>query len=197
MKLLGSVNSPFVRKVRIFAMETGLGDRIDLVATDTADPALGLVNPLGKIPALVLDDGEALYDSAVIVQYLDHLAGDRMIPAPGPARWRVLRLEALADGIADAAVACVMEKRRPAATRSADALAWQKAKIMRGVDRLETEVAHFAGLDAGMIATGATLGYLDFRHPDLGWRTDRPKIARWFEDFAARPSMAATAPPPA
>jgi len=124
-----------------------------------------------------------------------------MIPPPGPARWRVLRLEALADGIADAAVACVMEKRRPAATRSADALAWQKAKIARGVDRLETEVAHFPangeGLDAGTIATGATLGYLDFRHPDLGWRAERPKLSRWFEGFAARPSMLSTTPPPA
>jgi glutathione S-transferase len=197
MKLLGSVTSPFVRKVRVVAEELGLGDRIALVPTDTSDPALGVVNPLGKIPALILDDGEALYDSAVIVAYIDHLGGNRMIPAAGPERWRVLRLEALADGIADAAVAAVMEKRRPAASRSADFLALQRGKIVRGLDRLEIEVSRFEGLDAGTIATGATLGYLDFRHPDLDWRAGRPKLAAWFEAFARRPSMAGSAPPPA
>jgi glutathione S-transferase len=197
MKLLGSVTSPFARKVRVVAEELGLGDRVTLVPTDTSDPALGVVNPLGKIPALILEDGEALYDSAVIVAYLDHLAGNRMIPATGPERWRVLRLEALADGIADAAVAAVMEKRRPAASRSADFLTLQRGKIVRGLDRLETEVARFDGLDAGMVATGVTLGYLDFRHPDLNWRTGRPRLAAWFDTFAQRPSMAGSAPPPA
>ena len=197
LKLLGSITSPFVRKVRVVAMELGLGDRLELVPTETSDPALGLINPLGKVPALLLADGTALYDSAVIVEYLDHLGGGTLLPVAGPARWPVLVLQALADGMADAAVYCVMEKRRPPAARSADALALQRGKMLRGLDRLEADVASLDALNAGTIAAAVTLGYFDFRHPDLGWRAERPKLARWYESQTSRPAMLATAPPEA
>lgn len=197
MQLRGSPTSPFVRKVRVLALEAGVGERVPMAATDTADPGLAELNPLAKVPTLVLDDGGVLYDSRVIAEYVDAtLAGGRFFPPTGPARWTALRRQALGDGIADAAVAIVFERRRPvAAERSEAAMAHQMAKVTRGLAALEREAADLAGIDIGTIAIGCALGYLDLRHADLGWRDGHPALARWFAGFAARPAMAATTPP--
>ena len=196
LKLLGSITSPFVRKVRVVAMELGLGDRLELVPTETSDPALGLINPLGKVPALERPDGPALYDSRVICQYLDAEAGAGLYPN-GARRWDTLTVEATGDGILDAALLMVYEWRiRPEDMRYAPWVEGQWAKVDRALDVLETRwMAHLDGpLDMGQIAVACALGYLDFRHDARGWRTGRPHLAAWEARFAARPSMQATVP---
>ena len=199
MKLRYSVTSPFVRKVMVTAIETGQRDAIELVPTVTADPQSGLDrhNPLGKVPALVLADGSALYDSRVICEYLDaRQAGARLFPADGDARWNALRRQALADGIMDAGVLCVMEGRRSEASqRSPEWVAKQKGKMAAGFDALEREAASFGDrFDIGHIAVACALGYADFRFADTPWRDTRPNLARWFEQVSARPSLKDTVP---
>lgn len=199
LKLRYSVTSPFVRKVIIAAIETGQRGEIELVPTVTADPHSDLSrhNPLGKVPALVLADGSTLYDSRVICEYLDSRhAGTRLFPAAGEARWTALRRQALADGIMDAGVLCVMEGRRSEpAQRSPEWVAKQKGKMAAGFDALEREAASFgAGFDIGLIAVACALGYADFRFAADNWRAGRPHLARWFEQVSARPSLKDTAP---
>jgi glutathione S-transferase len=201
MKLYHAALSPFVRKVVVAAIELGLRERIELVAT-TVSPvkpseALNAVNPLGKIPALVTDDNDLLYDSSVIVEYLDELAGGgKLIPRDGAERFRVKRLEALADGMADAAILARYEiALRPEAKRWDEWVKGQTEKVMRGFDMLESAAWLFDDrIDAGKIAVGAHVGYIDLRFPDLGWRQGRETIARWYAAFSERPSMAATRP---
>ncbi len=203
MKLLHVPTSPFVRKVMVVARETGLADRIEIVFNAASplarDPALTALNPLGKIPALVLDDGRVLYDSAVICEYLADLAGDRDIFPAGPARWEALTLQALGDGLLDAAVGNRYETvMRPEALRWPDWSQAQMAKITGALDAIEQAV--HTGLIAptlhhiGLITLGCALGYLDFRYADLQWREGRPATAEWFAAFDARPAMAATRP---
>ncbi len=199
MKLRYSPTSPYVRKVSVTAIELGLGERIERVPTDTQDRDSGITehNPLGKVPALILDDGGLLYDSPVICEYLDTLHdGPRMFPAEGPERWTALRQQALADGILDAAILCMIETvRRPEELRWQVWIDRQNAKVMRAIDQFEAEAEALEGpLTIGRIATGCALGYLDFRFPDLDWRAGRPKLAAWYEDFAQRPAMRETAP---
>lgn len=202
MKLRFSPTSPYVRKVAVTAIETGLDDRIERVETNVWDPATDIfeANPLGKVPALVTDDGAVLCDSPLICEYLDSLSdGDKLIPATGPERWRALELQALADGIMDAAVARTIETRmRPEALRWDGWLERQRDKIAKAADLLERDAA--AGrLDGqvtlGSIALGCALAYVDFRFAEDGWRNGRPKLAAWFETFSQRPSMQATRPP--
>ena len=196
MKLRYSPASPFVRKVLVVAKETGLDSRIEPVATSTTDPASGLAkeNPLGKVPSLRLDDGTNLYDSRVICEYLDSLHGDpKLLPASGEARWTALRRQALGDGIMDAAVLRRMESRRPANEQSPAYGEAQRGKVTAALDLLEREADGLdGGIDIGAIAIGCALGYLDFRFAHEDWRQGRPKLARWFEGFARRPSMQAT-----
>ena len=198
MKLRHMHNSPFVRKVVVSAIETGLHDGIERIPTDVFDPAddLGDVNPLRKVPALTTADGAVLYDSAVICEYLDSLHdGARLVPGKGPGRWRVLRLQALSDGILDAGVLRRLESLRPEGERSATWDAHQKAKMDRGLDTLERDAAHLEGaLDLAQIAIGCALGWLDFRFGHEPWRAGRPRLATWYDGFARRPSMVATAP---
>lgn len=206
MKLRHSPTSPYVRKVDVVAMETGLTDRIERVPTNPWDPEGDLPgdNPLGKVPALIADDGTVFCDSPVICEYLDSQhGGAKMIPATGPARWQALNLETLADGILDAAIARVIEnKMRPAEFKWDGWLTRQSGKIERALDVLEREAA--AGIlgepgadgpvTIGTISVGCALGYLDFRFGDEDWRASRPKLAAWYEDFSKRPSMQATVP---
>lgn len=189
--------SPFVRKVMVTLHETGLlaqTDLVDAVANPVApDPALIAINPAGKIPALVREDGPALYDSRVITRYLDVRAGTSLYPE---ARiWEVLTLEASADAIMDAAVLMVYEaKFRP--EPFAPWMEGQWTKISNGLDALESRwMSHLNGPhDAAQIAVGVALGYLDFRHPQRAWRVGRPALAAWAEVYLQRPAMQATIP---
>jgi glutathione S-transferase len=198
VKLYYSTTSPYVRKVRIAAIEKGLASRIELiVANPWPDPAAIVgVNPLGKVPALVTDDGLAIYDSPVICEYLDSLAPEpRLVPVAGPHRWQVLRMQALADGILDAAVSIVLEQRRPEAERSTLSQKRAADAIRRGVHALGRDLgAPHADLDLGHIAAGVALGYLEFRVPDLDLGAGEAGIRDWWAIVAARPSFASTVP---
>lgn len=196
MRLRHSPTSPYVRKVMITAHELGLADRIELVPTATAtDPTLPKLNPLSKVPTMELDDGTVIFDSPVIVDYLDDLAGRKLTPAAGPARWSVLTLHALADGICDAAFAHRMESLRVATEQSPAFLVLQDGKIDRGLDALERRAGSLGPLaNIGDIATAAALGYIDFRFDHKGWRTTRPTLAAWFADVSERPSVRLTKP---
>ncbi len=197
MKLCYSATSPFVRKVVVTAIELGLDEKIERQPTSAWDPATKLaeINPLSKVPALIAESGEALYDSPVICEYLDSLGGNKLFPAAGAARWTALRQQALGDGIMDAGVAARMEAQRPAQTQSADWVTRQKAAIRRALDSLEAEAAALNGAPTiGQIAIGCALGYLDFRYAADEWRKGRPKLAAWYEGFARRPSMSTTVP---
>ncbi len=202
MKLWYSPTSPYVRKVMVVAFENGLEDSIERIPARAPESNLEAANPLDKIPTLATDEGEVLYDSPVICEYLDNLSeseGDeaKLFPSSGQERWRALRLQALADGILDAAVLRVMESRRPEERRSAEWDDRQKRKVTLGLDSLETEAPELGGpVTIGHVAIGCLLAFLDARFADDDWRAGRPALARWYEEFAKRPSMAATAPPP-
>jgi glutathione S-transferase len=201
MKLYHNPASPYVRKVLVVAHETGLADRIEIeslaLTPVTPDSGLNAANPLGKIPALALDDGTTLFDSRVICEYLDTLHhGAAMFPSVGPARWRALLHQATADGILDAAVITRYETAlRPEALRWPDWIENQKLKFRRALGQLEPHAEGFAEtIDIGTVAVGCALGYLDFRYPDEAWRPRCPNLARWFEHFSTRASMQATLP---
>lgn len=195
MKLHWAPTSPYARKALVAAHECGLADRLELVATtpETVEADLSAVNPLGRIPALITEEGEALYDSLAICEYFDHLAGRGLFPPPGPERWTVLRRHTLGQGIIDAAVASVNERRRPDGERSASWLAARTREIARALDALEAEAARLGlGPDLGTIAIAVALAYLDFRFADDDWRDGRPTLTAWHADQARRPAMAAT-----
>ena len=199
MKLRYSPTSPYVRKVTVLALEAGLDDRIERVPTNTADPAddLPRTNPLGKVPALETDDGQALYDSPVICEYLDSLSRSaKVFPPSGDARWEALRLQAAGDGMLDAALLAMIEtKRRPSALRWEGWVSRQMDKIGRTLDALEREAKVLDGpLTIGTITVACALGFLDFRFPELAWRDSRPALAKWYEQVSQRPSFQATVP---
>ncbi len=201
MKLLYSTTSPYVRKVVVLLRETGLLDRVALVAAPGSPVAPNAetiaLNPLGKIPCLERPDGPAIYDSRVICRYLDGLHdGPRLYPE-GPGLISTLTLEALADGALDAGVLALYEVRiRPEAARYQPWIDGQRAKMLRALDALEAQwTAHLAGpMDAGAIAVGCMLGWFDFRYGDLDWRAGRPRLAAWEAGIAARDSFRATVP---
>lgn len=195
MKLRYSTTSPFVRKVHVAALELGLADRIELVKTNTADPASGLNrdNPLNKVPALALEDGSTLYDSRVICEYLDAQGKGGLFPPAGPARWTALRRQALADGMMDAAVLRMMETRRAENERSAAWDARQKLKVTQGLAALEED--HLGPqLDIGTLSIAIVLDYIDFRFKADDWRAAHPKLAAWHKTFATRASLQKTLP---
>ncbi len=198
MKLFFMPTSPYVRKVRVTAIETGLDSRIERVlalVVPEASAELLAENPLGKIPTLVTDGGETLFDSRVICEYLDSLHdGQRLFPAEGGSRWRALRWQALGDGILDAAVGVRYEVLRPEGERSQAWLAKQRAKITRSLAALgeETEALSSAPMTIGQIAIGCALAYLDFRGAVGEWRTSYAPIAAWHDSFSQRSSMKAT-----
>jgi len=202
MKLRSSPFSPFGRKVAMAARILGLNDRIEVAKADTTDPndPLRIDNPLGKLPVLVLDDGFSIYDSRVIVDYLDHLAGGGALIPHGEARFPVLRMQALADGILDAAILQVYENRfRSEERREPGWLSYQAEKVKRALGFLEGHAlpAISAKPDVGAIALASALGYLDLRF-DGAWRKDCPKLVAWLNDFAAHvPAFDLTRPPAA
>lgn len=197
MKLRYSPTSPYVRKVMITVIETGQESVIETVPTNPWDPETDLPNdnPLGKVPALVVDEGLTLFDSPVICEYLCSRVGAGLVPSGGINRWRVLRLEALGDGILDAAVLRFLEGKRPEEIQKPDWIERQKRTIGRAVDSLEAAVGEWGEeLTLGQITAGAALGYLDFRFPGDEWRQGRPALTDWYEAFAQRPSMQQTVP---
>jgi glutathione S-transferase len=200
LTLRSSPASPFVRKIRIAASLLGLEREIAVEIADTTDPADSVrqQNPLGKIPALVLEDGMVLFDSRVILEYLDHRAGGgRIIPKGADARFAALRLQALADGLMDASILLVYEGRwRPAERHEPKWVDLQAGKVARALAALESAPP---ALDApptvGQIALACALGYRDFRFAGT-WRKDHPRLVAWLDNFAAHvPAFAATKPP--
>ena len=197
MKLRYSATSPYVRKVMITAIETGQDSVLECIPTNPWAPETDLPrnNPLGKVPALVVDEGLTLFDSPVICEYLCSRVGASLVPKEGFDRWRVLCLEALCDGICDSAVLCVLENKRPEEIRKQDWIERQKRAIARAEDSLEEAVVDWGDeLTLGQISAGAALGYVDFRLPDVDWRSSRPRLAKWYEGFSQRPSMKQTVP---
>lgn len=199
MKLISSPLSPFVRKVRVLLIESGLADQVEVLNVTTTpldtDLQAAAANPLGKIPALIREDGPALYDSRVITRYLDAQSGGRFYPES--RLWEVLTLEATADGIMEAAVLMIYEERfRPEGLRHAPWVEGQWAKVARALNAVNARwMSHLAGpLDMSQIAIGCALGYLDFRHDARGWRADNPALADWYATFSTRESMVRTAP---
>jgi len=203
MRLYHSPTTPFGRKVMVLLLETGQAGDVEVASSGGTPVDPGNMpldqNPLGKIPALVLDDGQAIYDSRVICRYLDDRAGGKLYPA-APELWRTLTLEATADGMLDAAVLMVYEARvRPEDKCFAPWVEGQWHKVARALDALEAKwLGHLEGpLDMGHIAVGCALSYLDFRHGARDWRAGHPGLAAWFAEFARRPSMVTTEPPAA
>ena len=197
MKLHWSPRSPFVRKVMVFAHETGLVDLLTCVRTVVAmkapNAALLPDNPLSKIPTLVLDDGSPLYDSGVICEYLDTLHDqDKLFPSEGPPRWIALRRQALGDGFLDFLLLWRHERERsPASQTLLDAFASKYQATMMSLEK-EAIALGRTPFGIGHIAIGCGLSYLDFRFPDLAWRDGYPQIATWHASFAQRPSAKAT-----
>ncbi len=199
MKLLSSPLSPYGRKVKIAARMKGIDEKIEILLTDTnkGDDALNKMNPLGKIPCLITDAGEAVFDSHVICEYFDSLAPTPVLfPKSGPERWRTLTLGGLADGILDAALLLVYEGRfRP---ENMKVQAWvdrQQSKIDRALSHLEAAPPAWKGSpDYGHLTLAVALGYLDFRHGGK-WRAGHPKLVKWLDQFAAAvPAFEATRP---
>jgi glutathione S-transferase len=201
VKLFYSPNSPYARKCLVLAHELGLRERIETLAANASptkmDPNIAAKNPLGKVPTLILDDGTAIYDSPVIAEYLNSLAGGDMLPREGPAHWSVLIDQALADGMLDAAILARFETAlRPENLRWSDWTSGQVEKVVGGLDELERRCARFGDqVDLGTISFACALGYIDLRFGHLEWRKSRPGAAAWFEKFGSRPSMVKTRPP--
>lgn len=201
MKLHWSPRSPYVRKVMIAAHELGLQDRLECVRTVVGGtkPHLELmqVNPLGKIPTLELEDGRVLYDSFVIIAYLDTLhVGAKLIPAESRARFTALRRHALGNGMLDVGLASLGERFRPAERQSEAHLELWRLKLRACVDALEREAEALMRdpFSIGHLAIGVALGYLDFRFDSERWREGHPKLAAWQAAFDARPAVAANPP---
>jgi glutathione S-transferase len=190
MILRSAPASPFARKVRIAISLLGLADKIEIAATNLDDPAdsLRVQNPIGKIPVLVLDDGTTYYDSRVILEYIDHLAGGgRIIPREPTARFEALRLHALCDGIMEASLMLVYEGRyRPADKQVQSWIDRQNDKVARGMKALEAEPPQLTSVpDVGQIALACLLGYRDLRFAGT-WRQEYPKLLAWHDKFAAQ-----------
>jgi glutathione S-transferase len=198
MKLYYSATSPYVRKVNVCAIELGLDEKLERILTNPweKDDKLLADNPLSKVPTLITDDGVVLYDSPVICEYLDTVQGGGvLIPASGTEHWNELRLQALGDGILDAAVLQFLERKRPNSKQSSEWDGIQQSAIQRVLEYLESKVNEWkADVTIGQIAVACALGYLDFRFAEDNWRQGHPGLTSWFETFAQRESMQATVP---
>jgi glutathione S-transferase len=195
VKLYTNVASPFARKCRVIAHELSL--KLEEIRTlPMQDPEFRRINPLGKIPALILDDGSVLIDSPVICEYLNHAGGGKFFPnnsiwKEDSRRWKTLGLQALGDGLADAAVAWMIEGRQQPINEAMRAR--HMAAVMATLDVLE-RATYAEDPSIGEIAVGCALGYLDFRMLDLDWKSSRPRLAGWYAKFCEYPSMKATGP---
>jgi glutathione S-transferase len=200
MKLIGSRTSPYVRKVRVMLAEKNLPCEFteDNVWADTT--TVTAINPLTKVPVLVLDDGTALYDSSVITDYLDPVAAPEFIPGGGIARALVKRNESLGDGITDAGIAIFLERKRAPNLQDPAWISRQRGKIDAGIAAMAAELGRQPFLRGekvtlGDIACACGLFWLEFRLPEIGWRARYPNLLDWAERLEARPSFVATRPP--
>lgn len=200
MKLLGSYTSPFVRKVRIVLAEKKIEYEFVLESPWPADSKVPHFNPLGKIPVLLLDEDTPLFDSGVIVEYIDNVTpNNKLFPAPNRERTEVKRWEAVADGLCDAAVAALQESKRPAPQQSAEWIERQRGKVERSLRFMADHLAekpfcmgnHISMAD---IAVGTALGYLCFRFPDIAWQDTHANLAKLYAKLMQRPSFADTIP---
>ncbi len=200
MKLVTSLTSPYGRKVRVVLAEKKIPFQLLVENPWAPDSAVSTYNPLGKVPVLVLEGGVSVFDSRVIVEYLDHASPvSNLIPAEHKSRMAVRGIEALSDGVTDAAVALFLERKRPADKQSEDWLVLQEKTLFRGLEALAEalgENTYFLGngMSLGDIACGCTLGYLDLRFPEIEWRTAHPNLAKLFDKLMARTSFKETVP---
>jgi glutathione S-transferase len=198
MKLLYQTHSPYARKVLVAAHEMGLHGQLEIVHHETSptlrNDAVSALNPLGKVPVLILNDGFVLFDSTVICEYLDGLHGlEKLLPADPGARVRALRAQALAQGIADAGIAARWEaERRPPQLRWPTMHAAQVGKIAAACDFLERDGNSCQAPDLGAIAVATALSWIEFRNV-YPFRAGRPRLSGWYDSFSSRPSMLATA----
>jgi glutathione S-transferase len=200
MKLIGSHTSPFARKVRIVLAEKKIEYDFVIDSPWLEDSKVPAINPLGKIPVLVLDDETPLFDSRVIVEYIDNVTpNNKLFPTPNRERTEVKRWEALADGICEAGVAAFLEAKRPKGQKSNDWIERQRGKVMRSLEFMAEELGeknfcmgtHFSMAD---VATGTALGYLSFRFTDINWQESHPNLAKLYAKLMLRPSFTDTAP---
>lgn len=199
MKLIYSGTSPFVRKVSVLLLETGLEGRVEkeTVAITPMNPGdvVPAANPLGKVPCLIKDDGTSIFDSRVITRYLDTLHNGTNLYPEDDSLWQILTLEAVADGMVDAAILMVYERLlRTDEQKSPEWVEAQWLKISRALAHLDKQVSTLEPLNMASIAVGAALGYIDFRHEDRNWRGIAPKLAIWEAEFSKRASMLVTMP---
>jgi len=200
MKLVGSKTSPYVRKVRVILAEKSLPCEFIEESAWSADTTVPRYNPLNKVPALVMDDGESIYDSRVICEYLDALASAGLLPAAPAERARVRRDEALGDGIADAGITIFLERKREASRQDPAWIARQLDKVNGGFTTLAKSIGskpYLGGAQMNMadIACACALFWSEFRMPELGVRAAHPAIKAWAERMEARPSFASSRPP--
>ena len=201
MKLVTAAASPFARKVRVLILELGLQEAVTLQDPGMVTPVsnnatLNAINPLGLLPALELDNGDCLYDSPVICEYLNHVADGSLFPSEPTRKFQALGLQALADGILDLSVALRYETvLRPQALRWQEWIDHQNEKIERGLDALEARCEQFEPSPLiGEFAVACALGYRDFRFADSDWRPGRPALEQWFKQIMRRDSLANTIP---
>lgn len=203
MKLIGSLTSPYVRKVRIVLAEKKIDYEFVIDSPWTPESNVPNLNPLGKIPVLVLDDSTVLFDSRVIVEYIDSVApNNKLMPESNRERAEVKRWGAVADGICDAAALIFLEKKRPEGQQSADWIARQQGKIAAGIEYMAEQLGdsswcmgtHFSLSDVG---AGCALGYIAFRFPEIDWKVKYPNLARLYDKLMQRPAFAETLPPAA
>ena len=202
MKLIGSETSPYVRKVRVYLGEVGMG--CDFESVDAWKPAASLLEiaPIGKVPVLVRNQSDPLYESNLIIEYLESLlpVEKRLVPASGEHRWQVLRLQALATGMIDAAATRTVELRKPPATQSSVVLDRELGRIERLLALFEKSVESRPAYlvdnkkSTADLVLGVALQYLDFRHTPE-WRSSAPSLAAWFAPIALRPTFTSTQPP--
>ena len=200
MKLIGSLTSPYVRKARIVLAEKKIEYEFELDSPWTAETKVPNFNPLGKIPVLVLDDSTVLFDSRVIVEYIDSAApNSKLTPTSNRDRAEVKRWGAVADGICDAAALVFLEKKRPKEQQSSEWIARQEGKIILGLEYIAEQLGenawcagnHFSLADIGV---GCALGYLALRFPEIDWSEKHPNLARLYAKLMQRPSFADTVP---
>ncbi|ARV19713.1 putative GST-like protein YibF [Curvibacter sp. AEP1-3] len=203
MKLIGSTSSPFVRKVRVVMAEKKLDYVLIQEDVWSAETRIADSNPLGKVPCLIMEGAEALFDSRVIVEYLDTLSPvGKLIPAVGRERAEIKTWEALADGLMEAAVLARLEATWTGRTKAQRSQVWIDRQMLKVNDALKAmarglgDKPFCAGIHLSLadIAVGCALGYLDFRFPEIQWREDHPGLAKLFEKLAQRPSFADTVP---